>query len=98
MESYHSYLKKKARLEDELLQERRRIVDCVIAEIRACVKSFELKPDDIFPGIDKKPRKRKAKYFDPKTGRTWSGVGRAPLWLKGRDWKDFLIDASADEK
>ncbi|WP_321811864.1 MULTISPECIES: H-NS histone family protein [unclassified Burkholderia] len=98
MESYKPYLKKKAQLEEELLQERRRIVDFVIAEIRECVESFELTPEDIFPNTDKRTRKRKAKYFDPKTGRTWSGVGREPLWLRGRDWKEFLIDRLPDEQ
>ncbi|MGR8023261.1 H-NS histone family protein [Burkholderia cenocepacia] len=98
MESYKSYLNKKAQLEEELLQEKRRIVDSVIAEIRECIELFELKPDDIFPNADKITRKRKAKYFDPQTGRTWCGVGREPLWLRGRDWKDFLIDTSPEKQ
>ena len=33
----------------------------------------------------------KAKYRDPETGATWSGRGRAPLWLKGRGKDEFLI-------
>ncbi|WP_081069461.1 H-NS histone family protein [Burkholderia stagnalis] len=98
MESYKLYLKKKAKLEEELLNERRQIIDFVIAEIRECVESFELTPEDIFPNANKKTRKRKAKYFDPRTGRTWSGVGRVPLWLRDHDWKDFLIDAPSDEQ
>jgi DNA-binding protein H-NS len=98
MESYKSYLNKKAQLEEELRQERRRIVDFVIAEIRQCVESFDLTPEDIFPNVDKISRKRKAKYFDPKTGRTWCGVGREPLWLRGHDWKEFLIDKPPDEQ
>lgn len=32
-----------------------------------------------------------AKYRDPDTGATWTGRGRAPLWLKGRDKSDFAI-------
>ncbi|RQZ24329.1 H-NS histone family protein [Burkholderia sp. Bp9090] len=98
MESYKSYLNKKAKLEEELLQERRRIVHFVIVEIRECIESFELTPEDIFPNFGKISRKRKAKYFDPKTGRTWCGVGREPLWLRGRDWGEFLIDKPREEK
>lgn len=31
------------------------------------------------------------KYRDPKTGQTWSGRGRQPLWIKG-DRADYSID------
>jgi DNA-binding protein H-NS len=35
------------------------------------------------------------KYQDPVTGRTWSGHGRTPEWLKGQDRTAFLIVAGA---
>ena len=36
-----------------------------------------------------------AKYRDPKTGRTWTGRGKPPLWIVGaKDRTPFLIDAS----
>ena len=36
------------------------------------------------------------KYRDPRTGKTWSGRGRTPIWLrdqeeKGKDREDFRI-------
>ncbi len=31
------------------------------------------------------------KYLDPKTGKTWSGRGRAPAWL-GKRPERFLIE------
>lgn len=34
-----------------------------------------------------------AKYRNPKTGETWSGRGRAPGWLAGKNRDRFLIDA-----
>ncbi|WP_410721810.1 MULTISPECIES: H-NS family nucleoid-associated regulatory protein [Burkholderia] len=37
-------------------------------------------------------KRRKAKYFDPVTGSTWSGVGREPHWIKGRDKRKFVTD------
>jgi DNA-binding protein H-NS len=34
-----------------------------------------------------------AKYADPKTGKTWSGFGRAPAWIAGAKSRDaFLVD------
>ncbi|MCM3351971.1 H-NS histone family protein, partial [Bacillus velezensis] len=31
------------------------------------------------------------KYQDPKTGKTWSGRGREPSWIKGKKRDRFLI-------
>jgi DNA-binding protein H-NS len=37
------------------------------------------------------------KYRDPKTGATWSGHARPPVWIKNaKDRTRFLIDAAAD--
>lgn len=33
----------------------------------------------------------KAKYRDPESGKLWTGRGRAPRWLDGRNKDDFLI-------
>lgn len=34
-----------------------------------------------------------AKYSDPKTGKTWSGFGRAPAWIAGAKNRDaYLVD------
>ena len=36
-----------------------------------------------------------AKYADPKTGKTWTGVGRAPGWIAGAKNRDvFLVGKS----
>ncbi|WP_052001567.1 H-NS histone family protein [Burkholderia paludis] len=32
------------------------------------------------------------KYMDPATGRTWTGRGREPQWIRGKDRSVFLID------
>ena len=36
-----------------------------------------------------------AKYRDPVTGSTWSGRGRAPGWIAGKDRNEFLVDTQA---
>lgn len=33
------------------------------------------------------------KYRDPDSGKTWSGVGPIPSWIKGKNRDDFLIEA-----
>jgi len=39
------------------------------------------------------------KYADPKTGATWTGRGRAPVWIRDvKDRSKFLIDSGAKTK
>lgn len=62
-----------------------------IAEIMA---AYSLTLDDL-RGVRTKASKARqpvpAKYRNPENGDTWTGRGRAPLWLAGRNKDDFLI-------
>lgn len=37
------------------------------------------------------------KYRDPITGQTWSGRGKPPLWIAGKDREQFLITATGEQ-
>lgn len=37
------------------------------------------------------------KYRDPETGNAWTGRGRRPGWMRGRDPAKFLIDRTNDQ-
>lgn len=70
----------------------------VVADIRAKVTEYGLAEHDIFPKRRGRPAASKtgatplpAKYKNPKTGETWSGRGRAPGWLAGKNRERFLI-------
>ncbi|WP_428145885.1 H-NS family nucleoid-associated regulatory protein [Delftia acidovorans] len=54
---------------------------------RQLVKDHELRAEELFVP-DKPPN---ARYRNPKTGETWTGRGRAPRWIEGRDRKPFEI-------
>ncbi|MTW14316.1 H-NS histone family protein [Pseudoduganella eburnea] len=62
-----------------------------IAEIMA---AHGLTLDDL-RGVRTKASKARqpvpAKYRNPESGDTWTGRGRAPLWLAGKNKGDFLI-------
>lgn len=32
-----------------------------------------------------------ARYRDPASGKEWSGRGNAPLWIRGKDRRQFVI-------
>ncbi|MXN79918.1 H-NS histone family protein [Burkholderia sp. 4701] len=40
----------------------------------------------------------KQKYWDPRTGATWSGRGRTPRWMVGKNPDEFLIDRRDDAR
>lgn len=68
-----------------------------VREIQKMIAEFDLKPEDVFAGIQRKTRRirRRApalvKYRDPASGAVWSGRGRAPRWIAGQDRENFLI-------
>ena len=91
---YKSFVEKKALLEAQLDRERLAIAATVLTEVRRCIEEFGFTPQEIFSGDGGTPgRKRRAKYFNPETGQTWSGVGREPAWIRGQDRSRFAIDA-----
>jgi DNA-binding protein H-NS len=87
------------RLEAEAL--RTAEIEAVLVDVRAKVTEYGLTEQDVF-GRKRATRKGKgtsatqpsvAKYQDPKTGKTWSGKGRAPAWIaKARNRDRFLIE------
>ncbi|WDD96275.1 H-NS histone family protein [Burkholderia sp. FERM BP-3421] len=75
---------------------RREQASVVIAELRAAILEFGITPDDVFGARAKLVRRSTRgraiqKYRDPLSGATWSGRGRVPRWIAGRNREDFLI-------
>jgi len=77
------------------LAEKQEVVD----SIKAKIAEYGLTADDIFfaAPAPNKAKSRKAtgpapaKYKDPESGKTWSGRGLAPLWIKDKNRDEFLI-------
>jgi DNA-binding protein H-NS len=43
-------------------------------------------------GYDKVKQKPAVKYYDPFSGQKWSGFGRVPKWLAGKNLADYLVE------
>ena len=74
-----------------------------IAKVKAIMAEFNLTIEHLTQVVTGKAAGKKvkikaaslAKYADPKTGKQWSGFGRAPGWIAGAKNRDaFLIDES----
>src|ERR1017187_2244469 len=75
-----------------------------IAKIKDIMAEFNLTIEHLTRAVAGKRAAKKAKaktasvakYADPKTGKTWSGFGRAPGWIAGAKNRDaFLVDKSS---
>lgn len=71
-----------------------------IEEIVAIAQKYQLTVQDIASVLGKQKAKGKKrgsvapKYRDPKTGATWTGRGKAPVWIAGKNRNQFLIQKS----
>lgn len=92
MAKYKELLEQKRDLERRIEEARRAEAAAELERVRKTVTEFGFTPDDVFG-----KRRRgagqavAAKYRNPETGDTWSGRGRQPGWLKGKDLELFRI-------
>lgn len=77
-----------------------------ITDIKALIAAYDLTAEELGypvppppPKRERKPEKRRdrsikgpPKYRDPATGVTWTGKGRVPDWIIGKNYDDFLIE------
>ena len=86
-------------LEKAIADARKNEIAAAVAKVRELVAEYGLSAQDVFPsrpgrsGAPKAATKVAAKYRDPATGQTWTGRGKAPKWIEGKDRHAFLIQA-----
>ncbi|KVK83873.1 hypothetical protein WJ47_21610 [Burkholderia ubonensis] len=93
MATYRELLAQREVLEAEINAVKLEARNAALAEIRRLVGEFNIAAREIYGGG--RGRKRQpvpAKYRDPATGATWSGRGRPPAWMDGKDRAQFEID------
>lgn len=61
-----------------------------LVQVKQIIAKFGFTVDQVFR--DTKVRAQAAaKFLNPETGETWSGRGREPKWIKGKDVEQFRI-------
>ncbi|MFM0736865.1 H-NS histone family protein [Paraburkholderia xenovorans] len=96
MASYKQLTAQLEKLHKEVAVAREKEIAQAIADIKQKIAEYDLTAEELgFSGKSKAQRKPAsvAKYRNPKTGETWSGRGRSPGWLAGKNRERFLIDA-----
>ena len=69
-----------------------------IAKAKAIIEQYQLTIEDVFGASAKRERRVKSeggkvapKYKDPISGATWTGRGKAPKWIDGKDRSQFAL-------
>lgn len=97
-QSLKDLLQQREALEKAIAEARQNEIASAVTKVRELVAEYGLTAQDIFPGRAGKSAGAKssgskvaAKYRDPATGQTWTGRGKAPKWIEGKDRSQFVI-------
>nr|WP_311223332.1 MULTISPECIES: H-NS histone family protein [unclassified Acidovorax] len=82
----------RAELEAKIAQARSTEAKDALAQIHAWVEEFGFTAQQVFPWKAPTTKKVAAKYLDEKSGATWTGRGKPPAWIQGKDRAAFLIE------
>jgi DNA-binding protein H-NS len=88
MTSLTDLMKQREELENKIQMIKESERQVAIDNIRNMISSHGLSPYDIFDEI---PIRVEPRFMNPETGEKWSGRGKTPKWLEGKDREKFLI-------
>jgi DNA-binding protein H-NS len=95
MTSYAEYVEQIAKLQSLAEAARKDEIDGAIKTIKDLMTQHGVTVEDLAAGGRAKPAKAKgsvpAQFKNSETGETWTGRGRAPRWLDGKDKEEFRI-------
>ena len=92
MPTYKELLAKQRELDAQIAAARNEERSHAIATIRELMQQFDITAGDLAAKRDAYKRGASpAKYRDPVSGATWSGMGREPRWIAGKDRTAFAI-------
>jgi DNA-binding protein H-NS len=94
MSEYQNLLARKAEIDAQIAAAQAEAKAKAVTEARALIQEHDLTAADVFPAAKAKGSVGVAKFRDPATGATWTGRGKPPNWINGKDRAPFLISAA----
>ncbi len=94
MKTYKELQAEIKNLQQQAEKARQLEIQGAISEIKAKIEEYGITAADLFGGGAKSTGKRaavKPKYRNNATGETWSGRGKPPRWIAGKDKNQYLI-------
>lgn len=95
MTSYAKYVEEIAKLQSLAEAARKDEINGAIKQIKELMQLHGVTVDDLSSVRSAKPPKARgavaAQFKNPETGERWTGRGRAPRWLDGKDKEAYRI-------
>jgi DNA-binding protein H-NS len=95
MPSYQELLAQREQLDKQIKEAVQREKADGIAKAKVIIEQYGLNAADLFSrkaGSARGPSGKVApKYRDPATGDTWTGRGKAPKWIEGKNRSSYAI-------
>lgn len=95
MTSYAEYVEQIAKLQALAEAARQDEITGAVQQIKSLMRQYGITVADLSSVRSAKPAKAKvsvaAQFKNPETRETWTGRGRAPRWLDGKDKEQFRI-------
>jgi DNA-binding protein H-NS len=94
MATYKELQDQIAKLQMDAEEARSKEIEGALGQIKALMEEYRLTAEDIGSLSKKKSQKasqRTSVQFKDDAGNTWSGRGRMPAWLKGKDKEQFRV-------
>jgi DNA-binding protein H-NS len=97
MASYKQLTAQLKKLHLEVAAAREKEIAQAIADIKQKIAEYDVTAEELGFTSARKPVRKAAstsvaRYRNPKTGETWSGRGRSPGWIAGKNRERFLIE------
>lgn len=84
---------RKRELDKTIEQARRAESTQALETIKELIATFGFTAQQVFPYQSTEKKKAPAKYYDPESGNSWTGRGKVPKWLEGKDRSQYEIEA-----
>lgn len=95
MSDYKALLEQRRELDAMIEAARKEELAGAIQKVRTLVSEYGLTEADVFGGKSRSSQRAgstvEPKYRDPVSGKTWTGRGKAPLWIADKDRAQFAI-------
>ena len=94
MSSYKDLLAQREQLDKQIKEAIAREKIDGITKAKLIIEQYTLSASDLFSrkaGGKSTGNKVAPKYRNPANGETWTGRGKAPKWIEGRDRSNYLI-------
>jgi DNA-binding protein H-NS len=90
MTTYAELLAQKTLLDEQIANAKKAESAQALQTVLQLVQEFGFTAQQVFPWKPA-PKRVAAKYRDPQTGATWTGRGKPPQWIAGKERDQYLI-------